>query len=38
MGTDTVVIKSDNTAYETETVHPQEVQVIGRVIWLGRQV
>ncbi len=38
MGTDSVVIKSDNTVYETETVHPDDVEVIGRVVWLGRQV
>ena len=38
MGTDTVVIKSDNPVYETETVLPDDVHIIGRVVWLGRQV
>jgi phage repressor protein C with HTH and peptisase S24 domain len=38
MGSDSVVIKSDNPAYATETVRPEDVEVIGRVVWLGRQV
>ena len=38
MGSDSVVIKSANPAYATETVRPDDVEVIGRVVWLRRQV
>jgi phage repressor protein C with HTH and peptisase S24 domain len=38
LGTDSVVIKSDNPAYATETVNQDDVEVVGRVVWLGRHV
>lgn len=37
----TVVIKSDNPAYETEVLKPEEADrlvIVGRVVWFGRQM
>ena len=33
-----VRINSDNPLYGSETVHSEEIQILGRVVWIGRKV
>lgn len=31
-------IQSDNPLYSAENVHPSEIQILGRIVWIGRKV
>ncbi|MEO5340892.1 MAG: helix-turn-helix transcriptional regulator [Magnetococcus sp. MYC-9] len=31
-------IQSDNPLYSAESVHPSEIQILGRIVWIGRKV
>jgi phage repressor protein C with HTH and peptisase S24 domain len=39
LGKGLITVRSDNPAYEPQrSLNPDDIHVIGRVIWLGRQV